>query len=323
VIIILLGLFEKSMLKIINARYYLVLVIAFGIFTILWGANNIEARTMDNEWDYSSELVDIYASGDQILDSLEIPKEAKLMVLGPQYPNLPLILFNRKGYTLFSKKDWEIKRALTWDFDYIILPNQYFLKEFYSINPDLINRFEKIFDNGKFSICTLKETPSKTSLGDFFKLKEDDIVFQINEDFEQKKISSFDEIYFSDKYSFQGNSSGLIKGSHQFALNYINNSLKNLEDFPNKLRIKSKFLVLDTLKRVEFIVSIQDNNGNNQFYETFHLNHIYTGPNKWHNLELIYQLPRLIHDQYLFKMYYWNRDKSELFIDDLKYTFYR
>lgn len=323
VVILLLSQLERSATKLIRSIWFSAFVFIFGIFTIYLGSKNLDARTTDNEWDYSSELIDVYASGDQILDSLKISKEAKLMVIGPKYPNLPLILLNRKGYTLFGKKDWEIFRALTWDFDFIILPNQYFLKEFYSLHPDLINRFNKIYDNGKFSICTLKENPTKTSLSEFFQLKKKDIVYQIKEDFENNKAKAFTGFKFSNNYSLNGNSSALIKSTQEFAIGFTSDSIKCMEDFPIKLKINSSFLVTDTLKRVELIVSIQDKNGNNQFYETFHLNTIYTGPNKWHTVELIYQFPRLIKNEYTFKMYYWNRDRSKIYIDDLDYSFYK
>jgi hypothetical protein len=322
-LILLLGLLEKSFPKIILSRYYFGFVILFGITTIFLGSRNLTARTMDNEWDYSSELVDIYACGDQILDSLEIPKEAKLMVFGPQYPNLPLILLNRKGYTLFGTKDWEVIRALTWDFDYIILPNQYFLKEFYSLHPDLINRFNKIYDNGKFSICTLKEEGTSTSLKEFFQLKDNNIVFQIKENFENNKTVFLTNSNYTSEYALSGHSSSEIKPNEEYALLFESNSIKGLETYTTKLMINSNFLVYDTLKRLEFIVNIQDKKGNHQFYETFHLQNIYKKSKQWNSFELIYQLPKLIEGEYIFKAYYWNRDQANLAFDDIEYRFYK
>lgn len=323
ILILLLTQLEKTSVKLIESKWYLTVLILFGLSSVFLGFKNHKERRIDTAWDYSSELVDIYACGDQILDSLNISQDAKLMVFGPQYPNLPLLLFNRKGYTLFWKNDWEIDRALTWDFDYIILPNQYFLKEYYSFYPELINRFKKVYDNGKFSICELKETQSTTSLIDFFQLKDEDIVFNIQENFENNQTNYLEVRHYSDDYAIKGNSSSLTEGDQVFALGYSNDSLPFMEDYPTKLRINSNFLVRDTLKRVEFVVSIQDKKGNNQFYETFHLNKIYNGPDKWHSFELIYQFPRLVKGEYILKIYYWNRDKSQFYIDDVSYTFYR
>lgn len=318
-----------SLLKILDLQHQLFpnwvkasVVLIFSGSSVAMTFENKELRRQDNEWDYSSELIDIYASGAEILDSINIAKDAKLLVFGPKYPNLPMTLLNRKGFTVFWTNDWKIDQALRWDFDYIVLPNRYFLKEYYSIYPDLINRFNKIFDNGKFSVCTLKTEASKTTLSKFFQLNQQDLVFEINEGFEND-LAMLNGINLNQDTFKGGSFSTVVRANQEYALQFVSDSLSCLEDYAIKLKISSNFLVFDTLKRVEFIVGVLDKKGNNQFYETFELSSIYQGANHWHNFELIYQLPRLIPGEYIFKMYYWNRDKSTLYLDDINYQFYK
>lgn len=95
----------------------------------------------------------------QILDSLKIDKQAKILVLNASGSNLSLIGLQRKGYSIVndSYQHTDINEPLNnWNYDYIVTQNNTFKKYVLDLYPNFINETNVLFKNDKFTIHTKK-----------------------------------------------------------------------------------------------------------------------------------------------------------------------
>lgn len=104
------------------------------------------------------------------LDSLNIPRDAKILSLYAYPQNGPFIQMKRKGYTVMWHKENIVKPAMTWDFDYIVVEDNIFRDNFEE-RMDVLSRLSKVADNGRISVCTLSDTIVCESADAFFKNK--------------------------------------------------------------------------------------------------------------------------------------------------------
>jgi hypothetical protein len=52
---------------------------------------------------------------------LALPKNSTLLVLNASIPNASFCVFNTKGYVLMNSAPEAVKKALLWDYDYVLV----------------------------------------------------------------------------------------------------------------------------------------------------------------------------------------------------------
>lgn len=86
----------------------------------------------------------------------------------------------------------DIRTSFTWDYDYIVLQNEYILSDVINTFPEIINELEPIGSNGKITVC--KKAYRKKELMEFLHLKSSVLFFATScpaqEDFASKTPSS-------------------------------------------------------------------------------------------------------------------------------------
>ena len=93
-----------------------------------------------------------YQDSDKLLDSLDVPRDAKILCLYGYAQNGPFIQMGRKGYTMFEDDEELFLTALTWDYDYIVIENNKFMK-YFDTRRELLSRLKKIGGNTKVTVC--------------------------------------------------------------------------------------------------------------------------------------------------------------------------
>ena len=73
-----------------------------------------------------------------------IAKEAKILAIDTESPNLAFSLMRRKGYVVMSAKTKLLETFLAWDHDYVITQNKNFITDVYHQYPEILNRLEKV-----------------------------------------------------------------------------------------------------------------------------------------------------------------------------------
>ena len=104
----------------------------------------------------SERTIRNYSGAEQYLNSLNIPKDAKILTLYAYPQNTPFILMNRKGYTEMYDKEEMIKTGLSFDYDYLVVENEILERKFKE-NKDFPSDLKYYSDNGKITIFVKKE----------------------------------------------------------------------------------------------------------------------------------------------------------------------
>ncbi len=161
-------------------KLYGVVIVLVSVPLIINAMNSEAHRRNLNSLDRTASTINSFMGSETFLDSLKIKRDAKVMVIDVYSPNIPLILMNRDGYVILytnaTKKN--IQNALGWKYDYIVIPNQFFISEVCSTYPEIVSRIKKIADNGKISIFTLINNKTNRSLTEFLGLENEISVFQ-------------------------------------------------------------------------------------------------------------------------------------------------
>ncbi|ANW95529.1 hypothetical protein AXE80_04190 [Wenyingzhuangia fucanilytica] len=103
-----------------------------------------------------TKTINNFTGADKILDSLQITPNQKILLLDSYSPNGAFIEMKRKGFCVMVTKPEVIKRALKWDFDYIITQNFTYKEDILKSYPNFENETTLFYKNNNFSIYQLK-----------------------------------------------------------------------------------------------------------------------------------------------------------------------
>ena len=112
-----------------------------------------------------------FKDADRLLESLNVPKDAKILCLFGYAQNGPFIQMKRKGYSVMTDDKELIEAAFTWDFDYIVIENSKF-ETYLERQRDMLSRLQRVGGNGKLSVCTPAHHTTYQSANEFFDTKE-------------------------------------------------------------------------------------------------------------------------------------------------------
>lgn len=138
--------------------------IVLGLITLtvifLTAINSIGFRTRENS--PLTKTIENFSNSNKILDSLNIKSDKRILLLDAYSPNGAFIEMNRKGFCVMVTQKEVIKRALTWDFDYIITQNFSFKEDILKSYPNFEDETKLFYKNNNFSIYQLKEHAART-----------------------------------------------------------------------------------------------------------------------------------------------------------------
>jgi hypothetical protein len=300
---------------------------AFGIVGILLSIpaiSNADQSQLDRRntgyWDNSTTSINNFMGSEAFLDSLNIKKDAKMLVLDGYSTNIPCILMNRKGYYILIPTRENMESSLGWDYDYIVIQDEFFASEVYAYYPEIVTRIKKIADNGKISICTLQKEKTNQTLIEFLGLRDKAPVFEKTMTFDTIAGKGWENTESTSKIFHSAPNSGHLTPDKAFGITYKTTELKAITE-KKRMLVFSAYFLEDTLKNCEVIVTI-DSSGQNVFYQSVELNGILKKINDWEKTELIFNLPRIDSDDYEFGIFIQNSGKNEMYIDDFSFKIY-
>ncbi|MDO7849851.1 hypothetical protein Q5H92_26055 [Hymenobacter sp. M29] len=126
-------------------------------------------RTTPPPTDKSVLTRDNFLNSARWLDSLGVPRTAKLLVLDAYSYNLPLLLAQRRGWTLLQNRNSpenltpeNLARALAMlPADYVVTQNATFEQEVARVYPAIRQRLQLVADNGRLSLWRIRRGPLK------------------------------------------------------------------------------------------------------------------------------------------------------------------
>lgn len=277
-------------------------------------------RRITGDWDRTAATIRNFEGAAYFLDSLQIPKNAKILALDVSAPNIPFILMNRKGYAQMKNRYHILKKMIDWDIDYVVYENEYFMSNSYLTYPAIINHITKIADNGKISLCRISKKVNKESLSEFLGIDKKNPVAKKIIDFEKDAQSNWTNInrsietVFADKYAHK------LDGNQQFGITFKTTDFPELKKSGTILSFEA-MLNYSSDKNFEVVVSINEN-GETTYYKAIDLSNILKYDNQWQKVNLLFYLPKITSDKYEFGLYLMNNGKGDLFADDLKFEVY-
>ncbi len=212
-----------------------------------------------------------------------------------------------------------LKEALEWDYDYIVMQNAYFVSEIYTPYPEILSKMEKVSDNGKITVCKRAENKQQ-GIADFFGMNEDNVLFERHIDFESPSDDHWGSLQTTDRYAFSGRFSGVLTSDYEYSPGYKTNQLPDLQSGSHSLLFSSRFLRESEIKS-HVVVSIEAD-GRNVFCHSFALQDRLKREGEWTQVVEWMRLPQIHSDDYEFVLYFWNKGKWELYYDDFGFCIY-
>jgi hypothetical protein len=93
-----------------------------------------------------------FENSHEILDSLQVPKHAKMLLLDAYSPNLAFIGMQRSGFCVMQPSYESLQRALSWEYDYIVTQNFSYREKVLQNCPEFEEGTTVYFSNDKFTI---------------------------------------------------------------------------------------------------------------------------------------------------------------------------
>jgi len=100
----------------------------------------------------TEEIAKRFEGADLYLDSLKVSRDARMLVWESASSNNPLILMQRKGYSVIYLDKQAIEESLSFPFDFLVLPESLISTHYLPVFPDFDSVFTKVGSNGRVAV---------------------------------------------------------------------------------------------------------------------------------------------------------------------------
>ena len=304
-VLILLGLGLRLLSKIEKPFQRGILFIAFA----LNGWMLKEAYAIQNErntfksWDRTEITRRNFEGGAKLLAEAKVPPNAKILVLDAYTTNIPLLLLERKGYTVINTTQENIKQAMEWDFDFIAIQNRFLASDILRNYPDITQKLQPVANNGKIGIYLQYENSNPLSYKELTYLEQQLVLLEGSTFINQhpKSNSSCEGMVF--EHAFLPLADTILHAGTKPEISLFFEAEIHSANLPKKL-----FLVMD--------VSSDDGS---KHYESFDLRPFFEADSTFGRPALMMQLPHYIEQELKLKAYLWNVGEQYLCIENLDF----
>ena len=279
-------------------------------------ATQIDKR-ITGSWDKTASLVYDYNKLDEKLDSIGIPRNAKILVLDAVAPNIPFIRMNRKGYVVVTTSKENLQNALHFPFNYIAIQDNWFMNDIYPNYPEIIDLLSKKADLGAVSIYTLRETPIQTSLFDFLELNKKTLVIHEECTYESTLKSEWEHTEKSDSVVLEGQFSGIVLAENEYGLTFRTKPSPLFTYVDRTLFISAVVLNPELSPKCRIVVSI-DAPGKNLFFQEIPLTMLSSSKSSWKKTQTLINIPKTSIPNSTLTVYFWNKGRNNLHIDNME-----
>ncbi|NQY09433.1 MAG: glycosyltransferase family 39 protein [Flavobacteriales bacterium] len=296
-------------------------LVAFIYPTLSKGMDKQENRRASYWDDRTLGTTNNFEGSEAFLNSLNIAADAKILVMDSYTTSIPFILMNRKGYPLLVTSKENQLKSLEWDFDYVVIQNDYFLTDIYEFYPDIIKRLKKIGDNGKISVCVLEEDNNDfddQKLGDFVEFSKPR--FETTVTYDEIPDEAWRGVKYTSDYHYSGDSAGVLKTKYEYGITFKSNNLDALTKDSTKLYFEGQFYQ-EGINDIKLVIAIKED-GKKAYYMTKNFKNILKKEAEWEHVDLIFELPQVKSNNYEFALYLWNTSKSKMYIDDFGFEIF-
>ncbi len=310
--------------KIDNRVTLAVLLMLAGIFLVKKTLLSEESRRRTGYWDRNMTTINNFTGSSAFLDSLGVPRDAKVIVADSYAPNIPFILMDREGYAVMSPDSTNLKNALDWGAGYFVAQEDFFIPETYAAYPGILSRINRIADNGKIMVCRIRMTAKQrqVDLISFYGLQDRTPVMESRMDFDTDTLDykNWHVIHPDEKYSYSGMCSGHLSCKDEYGPTFSDSNLNDLAG-GSRILVCSAWFLADNLKSCKVVAAIRRDD-KNIFYKSSDLGNFLKSTGRWEQATFIYRLPRVSSGHCELTVYLWNDGRGSLYCDDFYLKLY-
>lgn len=261
-----------------------------------------------------SSTADNYKEAGRLLDSLKVPKDAKLLVFGNDGSNNAFILLKRKGFVIIEPDSAKIAAALQWPYDFIVADDEAMISKVYAHDPLIIDQIRRIGGNGKISVYLKDKRIPPLTESEFFGLDQRKALFDSAQYFEtpvpgiQRQCTG---ICF-------GNFKAVMDSATEYGYTLQLNDLKALKTKASLLHVSTCFKSADPPKDLLLCVSLKSG-GKDLLFSARPMR---ADAGDWKTWVYLLSLPKVSEGPSELKIFIWNRGKNNVLYDDFQVTIY-
>jgi len=282
--------------------------IGFGITALLFFISNRNTqaeRYSSGPWDRVEITRQNFTGTAQFLDSIGVPAEAKVLVIDAYTTNVPLILMNRKGYTVMGTTHDNIGTALQWcDWDYVAIQDIYLVSDVIKNYPPLTAMLECVGSTGRVSFYKKSKELRTKNLKQFLGITPERTLFLY-------------EVNSADTATHHA----VLDAATEYG---ITASVKasELKDTAGLKVLVSADLIKGSLQDVQLVAGASGPSGQ-FFYQSFTLRDYFKDGDLKQSMEFQFVLPAFSTPEDELKVYLWNPAKVTLEYDHWKVIVYK
>lgn len=236
-------------------------------------------------WDLVAKSYTLFDGSAAWLDSKGIGKEEPILVLDAYTANSPLLLMQRKGFTVLNTGPKQIKESLDWEYNYIAIPNSSLFGDILRNAPEVRHQLAAVANNGKIGIYTYEKEKQPSEAFQLLMPEKIDLLTSVEYDITQAEsefIPLLDTVF--QRVNTQ--------------MNFYYHAEVQQDKIPNN----KLFLVLEISKaEAEYY-----------HYEAYPLHVFFENNNKAKLLEVLSVLPTNFPEGARIKYYIWKPEKNDL-----------
>lgn len=295
-------------------------VVLFFIFTTKVQAE----RYSTGPWDRTEMTRQNFIGTETYLDKIGVSKEARILVIDAYSTNAPLILMNRKGYTVLGTSAKNIGTSLFFaKWDYVAIQDIYLVSDVIKNYPLLTSLIERVGGTGKVSFYKRSANAHPKSLKQFLGITPENTIYKTLVTFDstsyEKNVSGTDHVAIVKNHtSFLSILDSTIEYGVTISLKASDlKSEKNL-----KLLVNSDLLTKKDVKEIQLVAAVT-NKDKTLFYQNFFLSDYFKTTANWQKMEFQFVLPAFETPDDEVKIYLWNPGKKELWYDNFEIVIYK
>jgi hypothetical protein len=294
--------------KLLGALSLLVFVPVF-----MFSHKKLQER-IDLSYTGESSTADNYTGADRLLDSLRIPKDAKLLVFGNEGSNNAFILLKRKGFVIIEPDSAKIATALQWAYDFIVVDDEAMISKVYAHDPLIISKIRKVGGNGKISVYKKDKTIPTLTEKEFFGLDRRKPSFDGGQYFEAP-VPGIRRVCTGACF---GNSRAIMDSVTEYGYTFELRDLQALKAKPSLLYVTLYLQSERAVKDLLLCVSLKKD-GKEML---FRAKSISADAGEWKKCVFLQTLPQVAEGESELKVFIWNRGKNNVSYDDFQVTIY-
>jgi hypothetical protein len=284
--------------------------VLFGTAVILFfiGNKNTQAeRYSTGPWDRVEITRQNFTGTASFLDSLGVPKDAKILVIDAYTTNAPLILMNRKGYTVMGTTHKNIGTAVQWcKWDVVAIQDIYLVSDVIKNYPEITSMLQCIGSTGRVSFYKRNNDLHSRSLKDFLGITPSRILFQYQ---------------FSSRDSKTGHAA-ILNSETEFGITAFVKASELKDTTGLKVLVSADFISGNSLQDLQLVAAMADES-KQYFYQNFLLTDYFKPSVRSQKMEFQFVLPAFKGPSDELKVYLWNPGKVSMVYDNWEVLVYK